>query len=319
MKKLLIYFAIILTGFLIKNPVFAFQIQSMPNKAAIGDFVMGPGKTEVFVNPGEKVTKEMTVSNRSGKTMDFIVQIEDFTGTDDINGVVSLLGDVKGPYSLRDYIHPEIMKFTLNQAEKITIPVVIDIPADADPGGRYGAVIISTAPQKDAAASTPKTEVRTISRLGSLFFVRVNGAADEDGQLKEFRVKGNQNFFEYGPINFEALFQNNGNVHLTPFGHVEIKNVLNRKVGEITIEPWFVMPGSNRLREVKWDREGLFGRYEAKIFVNRGYGDIIDEKTIYFWVIPWKLISIITICVAILIFLAIKYGSKFEIQIKRKG
>ena len=56
------------------------------------------------------------------------------------------------------------------------------------------------------------------------------------------------------------------------------------------MEPFFAMPDSVRKREVKWDREWLFGRYTAFAGLNRGYQNIVDQKSLTFWIIPWKLI-----------------------------
>ncbi len=64
--------------------------------------------------------------------------------------------------------------------------------------------------------------------------------------------------------------------------------MFGEEVGQLQLEPWFVLPESTRLREVSWSREFLFGMYTATVYVNRSYGDAIDEMSFTFWILPWK-------------------------------
>lgn len=286
--------------------------------APAGDFSIGPGKTELWMDPGDKVIKELYISNRLGRTMDFVIEIEDFRGSRNPERTVVLLGEEKGPYSLKDYLHPEVMKFTLKHGERMILPIEISIPEDAEPGGLYGSVLIRSEPpepelkkERQRAASG----IKTISRLGTLFFIKVKGDIVENGFLKDFRT--GKNFYEKGPVSFELLFENNGSTHLIPYGLIEIKNFFGKKIDEIELEPWFAMPDSLRAREAKWERGLLFGRYTATAKINRGYQDIIDQKSINFWVIPWKTTLVGLVILAVIIWLLLWIASHFEIRRKK--
>lgn len=268
----------------------AYQIQDLPGALAEGDIVLGPTKIELFLDIGEKAIKEITVTNRTGRTVNFTVGIEDFKGSRDPNQTLIFMGEEKGPYSLKDWVKPEIKEFTLNQGQRIILPVEIAIPAVAEPGGYYGTVFILGSLGGSAAGTSEEKvddQIAIASRVGTLFFVRVKGEVQENGGLEDFKTT--KNFYEKGPIPFELLFENNGSVHLTPYGVVEIKNLFGGKVAEIQLDPWFALPDSQRLREVNWEKKFLFGRYTALALVNRGYQDIIDQKSLSFWVIPWKI------------------------------
>lgn len=297
-------------------PVFAYQIEEIPETPVIGDFLLGPGKQELWLEPGETTIKEITIANRLGREMSFQVEIEDFTGSRDPAETIVLLGTEKGPYSLRDYLKPELSEFTLTHGQRIILPIEISIPEDAEPGGRYGTVIVATSPPKieEGEVKEPRPTVAVISRLANLFFVRVKGEVIENGFLKEF--KSERKFYEKGPISFQLLFENNGNVHLTPYGTIEIFNLVGNKVGELEINPYFAMPDSLRLREVQWDKTWLFGRYLALASVNRGYQDIIDQKSIEFWVIPWKIVLAGLVGLFLIIWFFRWLFSKFEIKRK---
>lgn len=295
----------------------AYQVETLKDVPVENDFVLGGGKVELFLNPGEKYIKEITVTNRLGKRMDFEINIEDFKGSRNIEQSVVLLGNEKGPYSLKDYLKPDITKFTLDHGQRMMIEVEVDIPPDAEPGGLYGSVLVSAHPPLSAEsieAEKAKGQISLITRLGSLFFVRIKGAAREDASLKEFKTINN--FYEKTPIPFQIIFENNGSVHLTPSGKIEIKNLLGKKIDEVDVDLFFALPDSLKYREIKWDKGLLLGRYTAVLSLNRGYRNIIDQKTISFWVIPWKEIIIGIIILAIIVRFLWWFGSKFELKRK---
>ncbi len=307
----------IFLGISFSPEISGYQIEDLNLTAhPAGDFSLGPGKIELWMNAGEELFKELLINRRIGKTTKFKIEIEDFKGSQDPEKAVMLLGEKKGPYSLKDYLHPEVTEFTLEYGERMTLPIEISIPRDAKPGGLYGVVLIAIEPADESEEIEGPGEIRVISRLGSLFFVRIKGETGEtieSGFLKDFRIE--KSFYEKGPIAFESLFENNGNIYLVPYGIIEIKNFLGKKVNEIELNPWFVMPDSLRLRDIQW--KGLmFGRYTANIKVNRGYQDIIDEKSVIFWIIPWKIILLVLVILAIIIYISTWLFSRFEVKRK---
>ena len=321
MKKLLSLFLIgtvffIILGFF--QPIFAYEIQKLTNVQVENDFTLGPGTIEVFLDPGEKVTRSLLITNRLGKIMNFKVEIEDFEGSVTGEKSAILLGEKKGPYSLKDYLKPELTEFTLAHGERMVLPIEVLIPESMEPGGLYGSVLISTSPQEGIPEeeAVVKSQVRLIARIGSLFFVRVKGEADEDGILEKFDTTGSKRFYEKDLISFSIFYQNKGNVHLNPYGIIEIKNILGRKVAGIEIEPYFAMPKSLRYREVELKRGLWLGYYNATLYLNRGYDDIIDEAKISFWILPWKIILIFGIAIFFLFWLLWWFIIHFEIRKK---
>lgn len=273
--------------------VLAYTIEELSGIGTEKDFVIGPAKEEIWLNPGESATINLNITNRLGSEMGFKVGVEDFIGSKDPSQVIVFLGEEKGPYSLKDYLKPEITEFTLLQGQRMVLPVEISIPKDAEPGGRYGAIMVSTfspAAGPEAEAGEVKGGVQFVSRLASLFLVRIKGEVKEDGFLKS--LEADKSYYQKGPISFSLLYENNGSVHLVPYGIIEIKNLLGRKVDELEIMPYFAMPNSIRLKEIKWEKEFLLGKYTALVSLNRGYQNIIDQKSIAFWVIPWKIILV---------------------------
>jgi len=290
----------------------------LPNADVFGDFVVGPGRFALELAPGESQTVELVISNRMGTTKRFSFETEDIAGSDDPSQAVILLGDQEGPYTLRDYIKIPHMQFDLKHAERVRIPVTVSLPPDAEPGGRYGSLVVSIVSDKQVLDETSgaKPGSAVISRIGTLFFVTTPGAIEQDGLLQDFSTVGGKKFFSEGPVQFNIVLENLGSVHLTPYGEVRIYNMSGSEVGAMELEPWFVMPNSLRTREVSWDREFLIGRYTAVAMINRGYDDIVDEKSFVFWVIPWKLV-VLVFGGLFLFFLLLRFlFSKFEFKRK---
>lgn len=308
-------------------PVLVFSI--VPTASAItvtdtsaeirDDFVVGPAKTELFLKRGDKVVKSLSVVNRTDREQTFTVEIEDFTGSRDLKQSVVLLGNDRSPYSLKDYIKPEQSTFKLKSKQRGVIDVTISVPADAEPGGHYGSVLVSSAPSSQEDEEIDN-KTRTISRIGALYFVSVAGKVKEDAKLTDFRMENSKPFYEKGPFNFELLFENNSSVHLTPNGKVEVKNMIGRKVKEIEVAPFFSLPDSLRASVVTWDSSFAFGRYTATATINRGYResqDQVDVQTIAFWVLPWKIVVGFVVAIIFVAFILRRLVGSFEIKRKK--
>ncbi len=283
---------------------------------ARGDFVLEPGKIEVFLNPGETVTKNISVISRLAPNTRFQVVTEDFVGTQDPETPVLLLDDDSSPHSFRNNINPSVDNFSLDLGQRIQIPVTITVPAETAPGGYYSSVIVASIPP-DNASDVSAGRTRIVSRLGVLFFIRVNGPVNESGRLEDFRAKGPKpGIIQNGPITFEILYKNEGSVHLVPYGMVKVRNIFGREVAAVPVDAYFSLPDSLRYRQVNWDKETLFGRYTATLSLNRGYGDVVDEQKISFWAIPWKYVAGLVLVVFLVVTGMYLFGKKFELKRK---
>ncbi len=289
-------FALVLCTLGFAGGAFAYVVEDL-HLSTQGTIIVGPGKTEVLLNPGDTYNFEFAVTNVSGMTKIIKLTTEDASGSSDPTEGMTFLGQEKGPYSIKDFVRPEIDQVTLETGQRLRVPVAITVPEDAEPGGLYGALMAAAynidqygRPEVGTAAG----QVNIITRVASLLFVRVAGETVESGFLKDFYPA--KNFYEAGPVNFKIMYENTGNVHVNPYGVIEVKDMLGRLVDTREVEPWFVMPKSDRVRDIKWNSNYLIGRYTATLSLNRGYQtkdqNMIDTKTINFWVVPWKIISI---------------------------
>jgi hypothetical protein len=318
LKKIIFYIFFIFLVFGYRD-TFAF-VKAKLDIQAQNDFVVEPGKTEIVLDPGQSVEKYVTITNRIGRSINFKLSAEDLIGTDDKNQPVVLLGNDKGPYSLKDFIVPEIREFTLALGEKITIPVTISIPLAAEPRGYYGALIVTNDPVNNPTGQVQDTESKTrlISRIGSLFLVRVNGEGKQEGSLSDFKLIGpHQSFYEKRPQGFEIAFKNTGNVHLVPYGKITIKNMFRKDVAELPVDAYFALPDSTRYREITWNDGFGFGRYTANLSLYKGYGNEYDSSHISFWILPWKILLVSFVALVILVSFFYYISTRFELRKKR--
>jgi hypothetical protein len=297
----------------------SYSTEGVPGGDAVfNDFVVGPGKIDVTIKPGESKTVEMIVTNRTGELRIFNVTMEDAQGSRSTETAITLLGEERGPYSLKDYISVPYESFELGHNQRATIPVTISVPPDAEPGGLYGSVLIDTvtieATPGDFETTMPQSAL--IARIGTLFFVTIPGETERDASLVEFGTLEKQRFFTEGPITFGLLHENNGTVHIAPYGEIRIHNIAGAEVGSLELEPWFVLPQSVRLREITWNRDFLFGRYTATVAINRSYDDIVDEMSFTFWVLPWKPIAGGFAILFLIIFALRAFFKRFEFKRK---
>ena len=167
-----------------------YQIESITgNNIQVGDFVVGPGRVEVVVKPGETVIKNILVTNRISNGRTFKLAVEDMSGSADPTQSVVLLGDQKGPYTLKDTITYASDSFNLDLGQRAIIPVSITMPPNAEPGGYYGAVLVSTVETNVITTDTVTARSPIVTRIGTLFFISVPGDANIGGTITDFSTK----------------------------------------------------------------------------------------------------------------------------------
>ena len=255
-----------------------------------GAFIIKPAKVELSIAPGEKKETILTLSNDTALPLHVDVSFEDVGPNMQVSpndDPVKLLGTKGGEYSLRDLFSISHSSFDLLSGKEVQVPVSITIPKDMEPGGRYGSVVFTfhgvTVPGTQQPAN-----IAIESRIATLFFVRISGEAKEEGKLVAFGLFNNARSVvtpsSEQPLRFQVAYENTGAVHLDPYGGITLSPFWGNK-RTVPIDPWVVLPGATRMREVSIDDLSV-GYYHAHIELNRGYKDIIDNADVSFWVLP---------------------------------
>jgi hypothetical protein len=278
---------------------------------------VAPARLELEAKPGVNLDAQFTVINEEARARTFYVTTENF----EAQGETGSPNFVPGTTGLASWITAP-QQVTLAPREAHTVPFVIHVPANADPGGYFAAVFLSDTPP---VATGSQTEVTVGSKIGVLVLLRVLGDIKEGGGLIEFSPKDHQTTFTALPVNFYYRFQNTGADRVEPQGKLTIKNTIGLTAATIAANPseGNILPGSTRRFEVMWgtapqadasSTSGFFGkagyewhhfalgRYAAHLDIAYGANGQHATASTAVWVFPWQLILIIVVLALIIIY-----------------
>lgn len=259
---------------------------------------VGPVKLEYSANPGDVIRGEMIVQNEGASQQTFFPSFERFTEENGEKKFSIEKSNLSTWFSMQDRVD-------LKPSEQKTIPFIITVPENAEPGGHYAVIWWSTA--SPASNSGAKQQVSIVTRAGVLVYVRIAGDIKEEGSVSAFYINGSKNFFQTKPFRFSLLFQNSGNVHIKPVGVIKAKNIFGAERGIIPINPYGlqILPQTQKSLEAEWkdEKKNPFGLY--KISYSATFGDPQKEVSGSRWIFifSWGPIIWIVIIIAILIFL----------------
>ena len=184
---------------------------------------IGPPVLNITADPGQTVTTQIRLRDVStgklivrGVVNDFRAQGEDGTPK------IILDPNETDPYSLKGWVVP-LSQLTLEPRQVEVLPVIIKVPSNAAPGGYYGVIRFTATPPE-----LEGTGVSLSLSLGTLLFVRVNGAAKEGLAVEEFSINNggkSSTIFEATPLKFVERLKNTGNVHEQPAGQIAITDM----------------------------------------------------------------------------------------------
>ncbi len=301
---------------------------------------VSPVTFELNANPGDKLTNQIKVSNLSDSELLLETKIENIAGTGD-RGQVQLTAD-DTTYSLSQWVGVDTTKFKLAPKEVRNLTFTIQVPANAEPGGHYGSLLVGTT----ASATSGSTGVGVGQKIGTLLLVKVSGQSNESAMIKSIAPKPYsgewdekltadgktkilipktdnipnvpaQKYFDHGPIAFDLKFNNLGNVHIKPSGFVTIYDVFRRKVAELPIDQRNVFPGSDRHIAVIWPKTKLWGGYySAEATAIYGSANQLMTNSITFWVFPKTIAIAIAIVLITLVIIRKRLTRAIKILIR---
>ncbi len=270
--------------------------------------VVSPPTFDLTANPGDTENESIKVENVSSKPISVATKVEDFVAVG-TQGAVNLTTQ-SNHYSLTSWVDVTPSSVTIPAKSSTIFNVVINIPSNAEPGGKFGSIVFTTGSQKTSAST-----IAVAQQVGSLILLRIAGKADENATITSFTantsVKGQQSTIE-----FSALIKDLGNVQVKPVGYISVNNMFNHKLITIPFDSKYVIPGASRQFPEYWHHGFLFGKYYANITLLYGTTNKIMSDSVSFWVIPWKLIIIVLAAVIVVGFLIWKVRRRIAKSIK---
>ena len=259
---------------------------------------VSPTVFELSANPGDSIANSFRIINGTDQELTLQATPKNFTASGE-EGAVDLTED-ETSFSLASWISVEPRQTVIPARGSQTFDFTIDVPANAEPGGHFGSVIVNTQPIAiDASGAAVSQEA------GPLILVSVAGDIEKGGQIAQFKAQ--KGFWETGPIVLETRVENQGNVHFKPSGTIIIKNMFGQQVTTIDLEERNVLPGTIRKLVNEWNPGFAAGKYTADLTVVFEDGQNVATASASFIVFPWKVIIPAILGVILLIFLLVKF------------
>jgi hypothetical protein len=149
-------------------------------------------------------------------------------------------------------------------------------------------------------AEDPQPGSASISQqIASLFLVKVSGQVDEKLSISAFSAPS---FSEFGPITFDIKFANKGNIHVKPYGLVNVTDMFGNKTADIIVPGENTFPQAERVIKATLDKQFLIGPYTARALMYYGAENQSLDATTTFFVFPTR-IALMALGVLVVIFL----------------
>ncbi len=294
-----------------------------------------PIKLELKGDPGMTLKQEVTLYNEHDKEEVFYISYANF----EAQGETGYPSFSEAKDDIGTWMKAA-EKVTLAPKSSQIVPLLINIPKDATPGGHFGVVFWGTVPQNATGNG-----VAIGAKTGVLVLVSVSGDVNEDGGIISFDTTDKKHYYNSLPIGFTYRFQNNGDDRIKPSGNLIVKNILGITSAKLPGNPvdGNILPSGTRKIEIVWQgsdgatsledndsgnfftkvgrqwRNFGFGRYTANLALSYGLKNQVSTAKVSFWVFPWHLTVFVLVLGIILYYVARKLIRKYNAWVIKKA
>lgn len=275
-----------------------------------------PPKQEVLINPGERFSTSVKFLNQGDSpttgtlsVLDFIV--EDDRGTPIFLDSPQVVGTTKIPakYSAASWIGIPQNSLAIPAKGNVSVPITINVPAGAVPGGRYAAVLFQPAGSLTLGSPDSAQETPIAIRLASLIYIRIAGPISESASVVKFEGPA---FLEYGPATITTQILNQGNYHISPKGNVVLKDIFGRVVAKSDLEAKNIFPGTSRSYTNQLGQKLMIGKFTVALDASYGETGKLLASAFTLWVLPWKIMLAILLAVVIIALSGTMWYKRFK-------
>ncbi len=316
---------IVLVGFFAASLAFA----QTPTPANF-DVTVSPVFFDLTANPGDTVNAKVRIRNNTTSPLPLKITVEQMTG--DANGNLTLKSTAND--NSLSWVHfTNGNTIVANPLEWTDVPFTITIPKTAAYGYYYA---ISFAQDNNSPLRRTGAAITGAAAVPILLDVKKAGAK-ADATITNFSTS--QQVYEYLPVDFNVTVANSGNIQVQPHGNIFISNGANNNIATLDVNPnaGNIIPGTKRVftpswsdgflvqvpvmeggkpkldqngkpvyqLQINWNKLTNFrvGKYTANLILvfDNGTRDVSLEKTISFWVIPYKAIAVMLVIILVVI------------------
>ncbi len=306
MKKLPISLTLagITTALLLSTSVAFAQVKSAESQTAPVAITLTaiPPRTDVIhVKPGETFQTAVKLKNTSNSSQTVTTNAQDFVIGKDGKTPIPVTEAEAAPlrWSLASWLTISPLANELEANQTAVYDVLIQVPADALPGGHYAMILHTPSASNSLTQKEANTSTTAVNqRVGTLLYVVVDGDIKENAIIRNFTAP---QWVEFGPTQMKFTVENLSDVHITPTASVEVFDLFGKKMGNATAEALNIFPYSQRDFSLQFDQIWGFGPYTAKLTVPYGENGKIAMAQLQFWMIPYKIVlAVLTVLMTLI-------------------
>ncbi|MBP6882500.1 MAG: hypothetical protein KBC15_03025 [Candidatus Levybacteria bacterium] len=234
------YTSLLLLAFLVS--IFA------PQAHAKDGIQVSPAFLEVDITkPGERKEVSVQVTNKTAREVTLDIYPLDFRQKDEFGSIGFLGLDNSYSYSLSSFLSFATRQLILKPGETRDIVATITNRDDLSPGGHYAAVVA-----KEASSKERVDDMTSVSpSIAALLLIHKVGGERFNASVINSSWPDGWSALSYKKF-FNLTIQNEGNIHITPYGRVEVRDMFGRLLSDGIINPGslIVLPESRRIIDV---------------------------------------------------------------------
>ena len=274
---------------------FLLSTQSTQAQVSTGLSAIPPRLDGITVEANGVYTKELKVRNESSEAKIIDVYFKDFVVNDN-KGTPTFLDDIDNEnnrWAASSWLQVSQSSLSIKPGETKSLWLTIMPPKNALPGGHYAGVFY-----RPNSLGSLKTTGSTIKMdVGTLVYITIPGSITQKASVQSFTAP---KFSEFGPIDFKSTVKNSSDIHIQPKGAITVNNWFGKEIDKLQLSETNIFPYTTRDFANTLNKKWLFGRYRANFEAYYGTAGGLIAATLFFWVIPWRLIILIVASIAII-------------------
>jgi len=267
----------------------------MAAHAAVQGIGVSPTSVDLKVDTAGTYHGDITVINDGENDVHYKIFASDYRVNDE-----SYLGDfssagAKANVSPVSWFTLPVGIFTIKSRTQGSFGYTLNVPPTAAVGGHYGAIFIETVPPPGKGGAF----VSRVERIGTLFYLTVNGDLNLKGSIETLRVPWYQ---AVAPVIGTLRLRNDGNTHFIAEGTAQLASPFG-KVGQALAFKGAVLPGTVRRFDLKLPSSAPIGLYKVTATVK--YLDREEAVSAWMLLMPKVTFYIVSATLGLLLVLAI--------------
>ncbi len=261
----------------------------------------------LLLSPGEKKQVQVKVENNSQLDLQIESQVVDFIVDQDGTTPIPVTEEQDNRWSLASWITLAPASNFLKAGGSATVNVLIEVPEDALPGGRYAMVLHSP----DVGRVEDQTGAGIAQRAGTLIYVIIDGPINESAYVSLFKTPG---FLEKGPVPMEIQIKNESDIHIAPTPQIKIFNLFGQEIDSLKLDQKNIFPLTERDFSNVWEKKWGFGPYTLRLEAAYGFQGQIASAEAVIWLIPVTIIIIVLLSILLIVAIVLAVKKKKQSQ-----